>query len=358
MQQSKKYQRCMVMAGGGFHFGYYLGAYAALCESGLQPDVLLASCGGAIAAALIQALPDDAERRAWLSAPQMYHFWRGLQSTSKAKVTHAFASAMRRRFLGHSAKYIPDLFHDYMFDIPAQLPLPKNDQHHVDVAIVAGKLNYAEHEVGQLRGQRKLFSEVIFCEPRAAGLLDSLASPLSDAIYGENAIATQLLTDTTMPMHDAVRASISDMFYFRCHSLGQADYIGGVVDLFPIEVANRLADSVIMELKGGYDETYGIPAIRTVLGFDGNRRLDHVLQQHADIWVDTADMEQHFLHQRIHQKIIWYKNKIQITTPKSYEDYVRMIAAQWEFGHGRAMLGIAAAQYLSAKPDPAILSSA
>jgi hypothetical protein len=336
----------MVMAGGGFHFGYYLGVYAAMCKSGLRPDILLASCGGAIAAALIQALPDDEERKAWLSAPQMYHFWRGLQSTPKAKITSAFASAMRRRFLGNSAKYIPDLFHDYMFEIPAQLPLPKHDQNNIDVAIVAGKLNYSGHEVGQLRGQRKLFSEIIFCDQRAADLLDSLSAPLSDAMYGDNAIAEQLLTETGMPMNDAVRASISDMFYFRCHSHGHGsgDYIGGVVDLFPIEVANRLADSVIMELKGGYDELYGIPAIRTVLGFDGNQRLHHVLKQHADVWVDTSDMEKYFLHQRIHQKIIWYKYKIQIVTPKSYEDYVRMIAAQWEFGFRRGMLGISASQ--------------
>lgn len=344
MHPSKKYQRCMVMAGGGFHFGYYLGIYTALCESGKQPDVLLASCGGAIAAALIQRLPDDAARRAWLSAPKMYHFWCGLKSTPNARVTHAFASAMRRRFFGHTVKYIPDLFHDYMFEIPEQLPLPDPGQNNVSVAIVAGKLNYAEHEVRQLRGQRKLFSEVVFCEQRTADLLDSLPAPLSDPLYGDNAIAPQLLTDTTMPMNDAVRASISDMYYFRCHSHSNSgsDYIGGVVDLFPIEIANRLAESVIMELKGGYDEIYGVPAIRTVLGFDGNQRLKHVLNQHADVWVDTSDMEQVFLHQRIRQKIIWHKNKIQIVPPRSYDDYVRMIKAQWEFGYQRAMRGLAA----------------
>jgi predicted acylesterase/phospholipase RssA len=345
MHQSKKYQRCMVMAGGGFHFGYYLGVYAALCEVGKRPDVLLASCGGAIAAALIQRLPDDATRRGWLSDRQMFDFWNGLKSTSKARVTHAFISAMRRRFLGNNAKYIPDLFNDYMFEIPAQLPLPESGPHNVDIAIVAGKLNYAEHEVGQLRGQRKLFSEVIFCQQRAADLLESLTSPLNDVTYADSAIAAQMLLDTTMPVNDAVRASISDMFYFRCHSHSHSgsDYIGGVVDLFPIEVANRLADSVIMELKGGYDDMYGIPAIRNVLGFDGNQRLKNVLNQHADVWVDTSDMEQVFLHQRIHQKIIWYKNQIQIVTPGSFDEYVRMIDAQWEFGYQRAMLGLAKA---------------
>ena len=344
MTHSPKYQRCMVMAGGGFHFGYYLGIHAALCESGKKPDLLLASCGGAIAAALIQALPEDAQRRAWLSSPQMYQFWCGLKSTSKAKITHAFFNAMRRRFSGHSAKYIPDLFHDYMFEIPSTLPLPELKQKTVDVAIVAGRLNYGEHEVGQLRGSRKLFSEIIFCPQRAADLLHEFPVPLSDARFGDHAIDSELLTKTDMPLNDALRSSISDMFYFRCHTHESGNYMGGVVDLFPLEVASHLADSVIMELKGGYDETYGIPAIRTVLGFDGNQRLNHVLNQHADVWVDTSDMEKVFLHQRTYQKIIWYKNRIQIVAPPSYEAYVAMIEAQWRFGYQRAMAGLASAK--------------
>jgi predicted acylesterase/phospholipase RssA len=340
MNQSKKYRQCLVMAGGGFHFGYYLGMHAALCESGRRPDLLLASCGGAIAAALIQALPDDAQRIAWLSSHDMYQFWRGLKSTPKARITHAFASAMRRRFSGHSARYIPDLFHDYMFDIPAQLPLPDLKEKTVDVAIVAGKLNYSESEVGQLRGERKLFSEIIFCEQRAANLLDQFPVPLSDARFGDNAIDATLLTDVNMSLADAVRASISDMFYFRCHSVGSENYMGGVVDLFPIEVASHLAGSVVMELKGGYDKTYGLPAIRTVLGFDGNDRLEHVLDQHADVWVDTSDMEQVFLHQRTYQKLVWWQNRIRIVAPATYEDYVRMIEAQWEFGYKRGLAGV------------------
>jgi predicted acylesterase/phospholipase RssA len=344
MNQPKKYQRCLVMAGGGFHFGYYLGIHAALCESGKRPDLLLASCGGAIAAALIQALPDDAQRRAWLSSPQMYQFWCSLKSTPKAKITHAFFSAMQRRFWGHNAKYIPDLFHDYMFEIPAELPLPELKQKTVDVAIVAGKLNYGEHEVGQLRGNRKLFSEIIFCEQRAADLLHEFPVPLSDARFGEHAIDSDMLTDVGMPLGDAVRASISDMFYFRCHTHASGNYMGGVVDLFPIEVASHLADSVIMELKGGYDRTYGIPAIRAVLGFDGNARLQDVLGQHADVWVDTSDMEKVFLHQRTSQKIIWHRNRIQIVAPPSYDAYVKMIAAQWDFGYARGTAGLASAK--------------
>ena len=272
----------------------------------------------------------------------MYHFWSGLKSKHQATLLGSFSGAMRRRFFGQPAKYIPDLFHDYMFDIPPQLPLPdRTSEPEISVAIVAGKLLYAEHEAGQLRDQRKLFVETIFCDPRAAELIGDLPCPLSAEKYGDNAVASEILLDVSMPLGDAVRASISDMFYFRCHSSPGGDYIGGVIDLFPLEVAAQLADQVIMEIKGGYDKTYGLPALRTVLGFDGNARLNDVLQQPADIWFDTSDMEQVFLHQRIQQKIIWRKNKINIVTPPTYEAYVAMIEAQWQFGYQRAMAGLA-----------------
>ena len=144
-----------------------------------------------------------------------------------------------------------------------------------------------------------------------------------------------------MPIGDAVRASISDMFYFRCHSHITGDYIGGVVDLFPIELAQRLAQHVVMEKKGGYDKWLGAPAIKTVLGLDGNQRLNDVLQQPVQMWFDTSDMETVFKHSRIRQKIRLLKNKIDIVAPPTYEEYARVIDAQWEFGYQRALAGCA-----------------
>lgn len=342
MAQEKKYQRCLVMAGGGFHFGYYLGIHAALCEANQPPDLLLASCGGAIAAAIIQNLPDDGARRSWLASPQMYEFWRSVRSTSRARVTHAFGAAMQRRYFGHQVRYVPDLFSDYMFEIPPQLPLPPLAPASlgVAVAIVAGKLNFGVDAVGSLRAGRKLFSEIVFCPEQAAGLVKGMTAPLSHALYGDNAIAAPILTDVEMPLADAVRASISDMFYFRCHRHASGDYLGGVIDLFPIELAHRLAQCVVMERKGGYDKTYDQPALRTVLGFDGNQRLSQVLAQPADYWVNTADMEQVLRRQRIYQKIIWHRNRIEIAVPQTYAQYVQIIDAQWAFGYQRGRMSL------------------
>lgn len=330
----------MVMAGGGFRFGYYLGIHAALCELQEEPDLLLASCGGAIAAAIIQALPDDAGRKAWIASLEMHEFWRGLKSNRHASLSASLAGAVKRKFFVRGVDVIPDVFNDYLFEIPENLPLPAVPENPKKaVAIIAGKLLFDENEVGQARGKRKLFAETVFCDTRMAALLADMRSPLADAAMGENAISPQLITRQGMPVAAAVRASVSDMFYFRCHSYLSENYIGGVIDLFPIEVARRLSHRLIMERKGLYEGVFALPALRAVLGIDGNQRLRHVLKQPADMWVDTSDMRKALASPQIEKKLAWQRNKIELLAPESYADYLKMIEAQWQYGYRKAMEG-------------------
>ena len=338
MTQTEKYQCCMVMAGGGFRFGYYLGMYAAAVDSGNKPDLLLASCGGAIAAAVIQALPDDAQRKAWISSPAMYQFLCGLQSTPKAAIGRSFVHAVKRRLTAKRAHLIPDLFGDYFFDIPAQLPLPRpQSAPAVAVAIVGGKMLFSKDEVGQPRKQRKLFAETVFGDARTAALLAGMSSPLSEPKWGDNAIAPELLTDTSMPIGDAVRISISDMFYFRCHAHQASHYTGGVVDLFPIELAKRLAQRVIMELKAPFSQALAIPAWRTVLGVDGNQRLRHVHGQFADVWIDASDVERVFHKRGMQKQVSWTRNRFRLLMPARYETYLAHVEEQWQYGYQRGL---------------------
>jgi predicted acylesterase/phospholipase RssA len=342
MDQVKKYQRCLVMAGGGFRFAYYLGIHAALQRIDKTPDLLLASCGGAIAAAIIQALPDETSRRAWVESPDMYAFWRGLQPNPNATLATTLSGAARR-WLNKDVRTIPDLFEDYLFDIPVKLPLPNGMQYagKPAVAIIAGELLFDRGEVGQQRGDRKLFAETVICEQAAATLLKDMQSAMHSDAWGANTIAAPLLTDTNMPITEAARASICDMFYFQCHTWQGKHYIGGALDLFPIEIARQLADQVVMELKGPYDNIFAIPALRAVFGTDGKRRLDYVLAQSADQWVDTADMERMLNNPSVRKRIAWKRNRVELVPPATYQVYVAMIDAQWQFGYQRGLAGFA-----------------
>ncbi len=327
----------MVLAGGGFRFGIYGGMYAAARDAGKPPDLLLASCGGSMAAALIQALPDDAQRLDWLCSRQMHDFWRSLQPSPRARISSALAGALRRKASTARAPRVPDLFQDYLFEVPPQVPLPTGTAPTgaPAVAIMGARLLFGRDEVGQPRAGRKLLEPTLFCDERAAALLHTAASPFGHPRWGDHAIAARLASHTGMPLADAVCISIADCFYFPCHAYQGQHYSGGMVDLFPIETARRLAAEVMMEFKQSFDQFASIPAWRAVLGLDGNQRLRQVHGQHADCWVDTSDVEQALPTEPVQKRLDWRRNRIHLHTPDDHATYVGLMRAQWNYGYAR-----------------------
>lgn len=340
MSEEQKYQRCMVMAGGGFRFGYYLGMHAAAEDCGMAPDIILASCGGSLAAAIIHALPDAAQRKQWLASQQMYQFLRGLRVAPHVRPLPVLGAALLRGLSRGRAQRVPDVFGDYLFELPPVLPLPApaaDAQPHAALAIVAARVLFDRAQVGQARAGRPLFAEVVFGPERACRLLQGWRAPASDPAWNCGAVAPELLADSRMPVADAVRSSITDMLYFACHAHGGQHYMGGVIDLFPIEIAHGLARHVTMEAKPAFGQALAIPALRAVLGIDGNARLRHVHGQHAHAWVDTSDISSALRGNGLRKRVDWLGNRLQLEGPPTFEAYVREVEAQWQYGYQRAM---------------------
>lgn len=332
-----RYQQCLVMAGGGFRFGIYLGMYAAACDAGKAPDLVLASCGGAIAAAVIHAMPDPVQQKAWLQSHEMHRFWSAITPAPAATIHRTVWGLAARAFDPRPAARVPDLFNNYLFALPAlpQLALPTGVRG-PDVALVGSKLLFDASEVGRSRGQRRLFEQTVFCGPRAAQLLHGATAPLGRAEWAGTTVAPHVVTDTSMPLDVAARISVSDMYYFTCHSHGDAHYMGGVVDLFPIELAHRLADSVVMEFKAPFDQFMSAPAWRAVLGTDANQRLREVHAQHADVWIDTSDIEQALAKPFLRKILAWRENRVRLEPAPNYPAFVQHMEEHWNFGYARA----------------------
>jgi hypothetical protein len=331
----------MVFAGGGFRFGVYLGLYAAMCEAKREPDVILATCGGTVAASIIQGLPDDAQRKAWLSSEPMYRFWCQLRSPAHTTFTGTLVQALQRRMCLARATHVPDVFGTYLFDMPAVMPLPmplkKAD---VDVVSLGGKLLFGPHDVGQLRGQRKLFESTIFGPPRAAEILHGMALPFANSKWGEHTLAETMVMNTQMPLNTVARLGITDFYYFPCYAHGPDHYIGGVVDLLPIELAQRLADEVMIETKSLFDSFFSIPAWRAVLGLDGNQRIRHVNAQPVALRFDTIDAPEVLHHQQVRRQVDWRRNRISLKLPMDHATYVQHMNAQWEYGYERGLMAL------------------
>lgn len=327
----------MVMAGGGFRFGYYLGMHAAAEDSGMAPDIILASCGGSLAAAIIQALPDAAQRKQWLASQEMYQFMCRLRAAPHVRPLPVLGAALLRRLSRGRAVRVPDVFDDYMFELPGGLPVPAATQPHTALAIVATKLLFGREHTGQVRGERALFAEVVLGPERACSLLQGWQAPASSPAWSSGAVAPGLLLDSSMPVADAVRSSITDMLYFACHPHAGEHYMGGVIDLFPIEIAHGLARHVTMEAKPPFGQALAIPALRKVYGIDGNARLKHVHAQHAHAWVDTSDISRALRGSGLQKRIDWLGNRIRLEMPPSLAQYAKDVEAQWQYGYQRGI---------------------
>lgn len=327
-----KYKRCMVLAGGGSRFGYYLGMHAAAVDAGRVPDLLLATCGGALAGSIIAGLPDTASRKAWLMSPQMYAFFSNQHSGPRSTLLRALTGTALRYMQRTPAVRIPDLYRDYLFEMPSVLPLPSGAISPA-LAIVGGKLLFGDDEVGLLRGTRPLYQIMLFGNERIAALADGAPAAIH---CWTNAISSVLQADTTMAMVDAVRISITDMFYFKAQQANGEYYTGGAIDLMPVELAHRLAHHVTMEIKQPYDQMMAIPALRAVFGIDGNARMKHVHAQHADTWIDTSDAHIALGGTGIQKRLDWLANRIQLIAPASYDQYVTDVEMQWRYGYERA----------------------
>ena len=332
-----RYQQCLVMAGGGFRFGIYLGMYAAARDAGKAPDLVLASCGGAIAAAVVHAMPDPVQQKAWLQSHEMHRFWSAIAPAPAATIHRTVWGLAARALDVRPAPRVPDLFNNYLFALPSlpQLTLPAG-QRGPDVVLVGSRLLFDASEVGHRRGQRRLFEQTVFCGPRAAQLLHGATAPLGSVECCDTTVAPQVAIDTSMPLDVAARISVSDMYYFACHRQGDAHYMGGVVDLFPIELAHRLADRVVMEFKAPFDQFMSVPAWRAVLGTDANQRLREVHAQHADVWIDTSDIEQALAKPFLRKFLAWRENRVRLEPAPDYPAFVQHMDEHWNFGYARA----------------------
>jgi len=343
MNTHEQYRRCLVLAGGGFRFAYYLGVHAAAEDSGRKPDVLLASCGGAIAAAVIAALPDADARRDWMAGPEMYAFLRTIRSTPRAAPLRTLGAAGLRWLRRAPAARSADLRRDYLFELPdaLPLPLPQPAGDAPALAIVGARLLYDLRQAGARRGAQPLFSEVVFGPGRVAALLDGTPAPAADSRWSAGAVDPVLRVEPDVAPADAARISIADMFYFRSHDVAGRHYSGGVIDLFPIELARRLAHEVIMERKMPFNPWLALPALRTVFGIDGAARLRHMHAQAADAWFDTRDAREALRAHGIGKRIDWRGNRVELTLPPTPEAYAAQVRAQWDYGYLKGMAALA-----------------
>lgn len=340
-----KFKRAVLFSGGGTRLMIYLGMFAALEELDIKPDILIASCGGAFAATVINAFPDTISRKEYLKSEEYFRFVSGTVLTTHKKLSQIGLFSLKKLLDKRSAPFIEDVFGRYLVEMPQDLsevfPSLKNVQFSKEIptVIIGSEILFDPKEIGQKRNGRKLYRKIMFTDSKTAEKIDPEQIIIGTENFTNSALEKLPVIKTDIPLLESTRISVSDMFYVEPVFLHGQYFAGGAIDLIPIELASHLANEIITEKKQPYssvEEAF----VRAVLGFSGNERLAEIEKFPVDFQIDTThikkDLKGHYFKKRIN----WGKLEIDFSFPKTHEQFAKDMEMQWQYGFDQVIKSI------------------
>ena len=113
-----KFNNAFILSGGGTRLMIYLGMYAALENLEIKPDVLIGTCGGALAATVINSFPDNNARKEYLKSEEYFRFITKKRLTKEKKLSRIGLFSLKKMIDTRNAPFIEDVFDKYLAEIP------------------------------------------------------------------------------------------------------------------------------------------------------------------------------------------------------------------------------------------------
>lgn len=339
---SEKFKRGIIFSGGGTRLMIYLGIFAALEELDMKPDVLIASCGGSFAATIINAFPDHISRKEYLKSEEYYKFVSQTQLTRHKKLSEIGLFSLKKCFSQQKAPFIEDVFNRYLVEMPQDLsecfPSIKNVQFSKEIPtlIIGSELLFSPQESLQRRNGKKLFRKIIFTDADTIQRINQEHILVDFDSFRGSAVEASSKVITHFSLLESTRASISDMFYVQPVMLHHKYFMGGVIDLVPIELAKHLAQEVITEKKQPYTPIEEA-LIRSVFGFSANERLQETERIASNFQIDTTSIKQDLKGHYLEKNINWKKLEVGFSFPKSYDQFFNDMEMQWQYGFDQTL---------------------
>lgn len=334
---SEKFKKAVIFSGGGTRLMIYLGIFAALDELNMKPDLLIASCGGSFAATVINAFPDHISRKEYLKSEEYFQFVSKTILTKHKKLSKIGLFSLKKSFDKRKAPFIEDVFNRYLVEMPQNLeesfPSIKNAEFSKEIPtiIIGSELLFTPKESQQKRNEKKLFRKIIFTDSETAQKINSTHILVDFNSFKNSAVEKNSKIITDFSLLESTRSSVSDMFYVKPVTLHNRYFMGGVIDLVPIELAKYLSHEIITEKKQPYT-TIEEALIRSVFGFSANERLLETDKIIADFQIDTTSIKEDLKGHYPEKSINWKKLEIHISLPKTYQQFAKDMEMQWQYG--------------------------
>jgi hypothetical protein len=343
---AKPYAKVLVLSGGGLDAAVYMGIIQGLANRGWQPDLILATCGSSIPAAILQAKGSLQDAKRFLDGDD----YRRLVQSVELKRPNVL-SVVGSIYSDPTDK-VPHLFGKTVLSVPKEWPkqsadndlLKTFDQARTQqspgtaVAILAAHAYLGPQYVGSEVKGRKTIREAIFTDTSTAG---KIAQTLRESFVAKNFpksyIDEAIEFNTQSSLFYAARASVSDPYLISPIEVPDpavtSVYLTGGVDLFPVDMANQLGDQVIAVYGAAYSGIE-VRANKNAFGYDSQKRLQQMVSQKIFAWVDMSDEDQWGPKIGFDPRVSWLS--LVSAVPKNTELFDQKNQAQWDFGIQRA----------------------
>lgn len=327
--EAKKFKRALIIGGGGITPGVGLGIIAGAQKMGWEPDVIITTCGASMASAIANSFPDSQSSLAFAKGPQFFALMQKLRIGTKNVLS------LKKKFdLAKNSPGIADYFKNNLLymndDITGFLP---NATFNAGASaprliMLSALAHFGPRNIGRAKSSN-LFTQVYFTDSETAQVLQNLESPILK-LFPQSYLTRETIVITDKPTDQAARASISDPYLINPAKIDNQYYFTGAVDLFPIELAEQIADEILVTYPEELFESYENLAIESTFGFNQTQRVLHSIQHTNVKWIDINgianvkfDPSPSFL-------------KLVNHVPTNLQSFAKGIQKQYDFGFARA----------------------
>lgn len=298
----------------------HLGSYHAMLQAGLEPDLIVGTCGGGLTAAVIEMLPGQPDLQLeYLLSPEFHQSLLEIKTTRHAKLLNVLYIILSSEFQGRKKAYL----RKFILHVPQDLGIL--DQTTFTPPTSGKTFATIIQSAEMTRNKKSRFMQVFFTDIKTAELLKGFNSNLGYNVDSETVVISEFL------LKEAVRASITDPFLMAPFKKDNRYFLTGAVDVLPFELTEKLSAETFFFFKNDLQSLLD-RFFKATFGF---KMMDKVLRQrdkNAEMVIDTIFGK----NAEIDPGLVLFAG-IVLKVPVKYERYRELMLRQYQISYERSL---------------------
>lgn len=268
--EAKPFRRALILSGGGTMAAMKAGVLDGAVRAGFVPDVVITTCGASLMGTISNThASEPALSERVLEAMRSRETYDLMRTLTLAETSPLKIASRMNEFTRDTA-LLPDVFGATLLNMPQSFAASSISEtfssEGMRTIMIATRVDFAPSEVGARRRDRKMFTETYFTDVDTAQHLQGLRSAIGLQFPGSSiALETAVVTDVSPAA--AARGSISDPLLLPPGWIGERAYMTGAMNNYPVELAQEIADEVLVAYPGDWQD-YERQIIYATFGFD------------------------------------------------------------------------------------------